>query len=244
MKALIAILLLAAMAALGIPLFRFNRKRRHIARCVAASAPGQLEGIYACIDTFCASSPGGYVLARGNAETDEARCLVPVPEDFSGFPWSGKVIEVTSHKEVEFHFVDARVSAPTLLGRAYRIVPVPRHKGRNIFSPRRLIQNIPALRPALSAVCPAYPEDLLSYLLCAGSASFEFDPINQARIGLAPAWIQSPEKPRCDQCGKPMRLILQLPGTVIHEKLFHNGTFYLFGCPEHPRQTRSVGQCS
>jgi hypothetical protein len=241
---LAVILLLVAMTVLAIHIFRFNRKRRYIIRCAAASTPEQLGRIYTCIETFCASSLGGYVLTRENAETDETRCLVPMPEDFSGFPWSGKVIEVTSSKQVEFHFVDAQVSTPTLLGRAYRIVPVPRHKGRNIFSPKRLIQNIPALHPALSAVCPTYPEDLLSYLLCVGRESFEFEPNDQARIGLAPAWMQYPEKPHCDQCGKHMRLILQLPGTVIHKDHFQNCTFYLFGCPDHPQQTKSVGQCS
>jgi hypothetical protein len=238
------VLFLIAIMTLATNLSRFNRKRLYIIRCAVASTPEQLERIYTCIETFGASSPGGYVLARGNAETDETRCLVPMPEDFPGFPWSGKVIEVTSSKQVKFHFVDAQVSTPTLLGRAYRLVPVPRRKRGNIFSPKRLIQNIPALHSALSAICPTYPEDLLSYLLCVGISSFEFDPIHQALIGVAPAWIQDPEKPHCDQCGKHMRLILQLPGTVIHKDHFQNCTFYLFGCPDHPQQTKSVEQCS
>jgi hypothetical protein len=151
-------------------------------------------------------------------------------------------------EEVAFNIVEGATAETLLLGNVYRPVQVPRHKAkrsakvRNAFSPEKYLANSPALRKALEEVCPEYPAELLAYLLCIGSESFEFEPINQARIGTSPAWVQDPSHPSCDQCGKRMQLILQLPGTTISKKALHRGTFYLFGCTRHPDQITSLGQ--
>ena len=100
------------------------------------------------------------------------------------------------------------------------------------------------LAVALRALCPRYPSELLAYLLSTGLATFEFDGINQARIGGTPAWIQDPEFPVCPQCGKRMKFILQLPGSLLHKKGFQEATFYLFGCKQHPENIQSVEQYS
>jgi hypothetical protein len=140
------------------------------------------------------------------------------------------------------------MTEPMLLGRVYRLVRVPRHqtknstKQRNAYSSQQYIAKNPALLSALGDVCRKYPDDLLSYLLCVGRESFEFEPIDQVRIGTSPAWVQDPEYPICDDCKKRMRLVLQLPGTLVSKKSFHRGTFYLFGCATHPHQTKSLGQ--
>ena len=82
--------------------------------------------------------------------------------------------------------------------------------------------------------------DLLSYLLCAGLDSFEFEPIDQARIATYPAWAQSPEHRTCNTCRAPMILIVQVPGTLISANDL--GIHYLLGCRAHPDQTEAVTQ--
>lgn len=237
-----------AVLGLAVVLVRFNRKRRYVARSAAFASLEQLERIYTFVEQVGTVPSNGYVLARTNKSTGETRCLVPIPRSLPDFPWAGKVVEVKVAKDVEFTFVEATVVEPTLLGHVYRPVRVPRHqakhsaKERNMFSPDRYAASSPELHAALSAVCPEYPIELLSYLLCVGRASFEFEPIDQARIGTSPAWVQDPEHQTCPECRKRMNLLLQLPGAVVSEKAFHRGTFYLFGCLTHPYQIKSLGQ--
>lgn len=234
--------------AVAVVLIRFNRKRLHIARCAGLASQEQLERIYTLVEQIGTVPANGYVLARTNKRTSETRCLIPVPNTLSGFPWAGRIVEVKVSKDVDFQFVEVPAVEPSLLGHVYRPVRVPRHqtkgsaKQRNSFTPERYLGKSPGLLAELSVVCPKYPQELLSYLLCVGRESFEFEPIDQARIGTSPAWVQDPENQTCDECGKRMHLVLQLPGTVISEKAFHRGTFYLFGCLTHPHNTKSLGQ--
>lgn len=249
---LLAVLGLAAAStaalALAVVLVRFNRKRLCVARCAAALTPEQLERIYSLVEQTGTTAANGYVLARTNKATTETRCLVPIPKELPQLPWAGRVVEATVSNTVELQFVEATAFEPTLLGRVYRPVQVPRHatkgstKARNTFSPERYVANSAELSVALSAACPKYPTELLSYLLCVGRESFEFEPIDQARIGTSPAWVQDPEHQTCDACGKRMHLVLQLPGALIGSKAFHRGTFYLFGCVTHPDRTKTLGQ--
>ncbi|MEW6366226.1 MAG: hypothetical protein AB1714_16485 [Acidobacteriota bacterium] len=179
---------------------------------------------------------------------DNTACLIPIPTGLPDFPWAGRVVEVKVAETVEFRFVKSVAAEPWLLGRAYRPVRVARHQtknraeARNTFSPRWYVANSKELLEALWAVCPKYPTELLSYLLCVGGLSFEFEPIDQGRIGTSPAWVQDPEHQTCDKCKKRMYLVLQLPGTVISKKAFHRGTFFFFGCRAHPNETKTLAQ--
>ena len=238
----------AAVVALAIILVRFNLKRRHVARCAASATPEQLEHVYTLVEQTGTTASNGCVLARTNRSTGETRCLVPLPRDLPEFPWAGELIEVTASTGVEFRFVDAIAAEPTILGRVYRPVRVPRHqtkhsaKAHNTFAPERYVASSTQLQTALRAVCPAYPAELLAYLLCAGRESFEFEPVDQARIGTSPAWVQDAENPVCPECRKRMHLVLQLPGALVGDKAFRRGTFYFFGCVTHPHRTASLGQ--
>lgn len=240
--------LTAGVVALAVVLVRFNRKRTYIARKAASASAEQLEHIYSLVEQLGTVSSVGCVLARTNRVSDEARSLIPLPNELVGFPWAGRVVEAKVSKDVDFQFVQEDVREPTLLGQVYRPVRVPRHKTqgsakeRNTFSPERYLGGSPALVAALEALCPKYPLELLSYLLCIGRNSFEFEPIDQARIGTSPAWVQDPEHQTCQECKKRMQLVLQLPGTVLSTKAFHRGTFYFFGCPSHPNRTSTLGQ--
>lgn len=244
-----AIALSIGVAALAVVLIRFNRKRRFIIQCAHSATPEKLERIYTMVEKVGTVPSTGYVLARTNRRTQERRCLVPIPGGLSDFPWAGSVVEArVGPKDVEFQFVEVPATEPSLLGQIYRPVLVPRFptknaaRQRNVFSPGNYIVRSPELLAELRTACVDYPYELLSYLLCAGRESFEFEPIDQARIGTSAAWVQDPEHQTCDQCRKRMQLILQLPGTVISEKSFHRGTFFLFGCPRHPHLIKHLGQ--
>jgi hypothetical protein len=151
--------------------------------------------------------------------------------------------------EVQFHFVMPTVDRITLLGNVYRYVRVPRGRSeraagvaRNWYSPARYVRASAPLLAALVEVCPRYPKHLLEYLLCVGRESFEFEKVDQARVGGTPAWVQRPGAPGCGTCGKPMQLILQIPGPLLGSAAFRSATFYFLGCGAHPEKTRSLRQ--
>lgn len=230
-------------------LIRFNLKRCHILRCAANATAEQLETIYTCIDHLGAEPPTCAVLARTNrrqVETSEWRIHVPQFVE----SWGGREIAVDLCSEPPgptFRFSERRGTDIVLRGLEYRVIPVPRlatknEKGRNQFSLAKYVAGNSQLMCALNAVCPAYPTELLGYLLASGAETFEFDPMNQVKFGGSPSWVQDPEFPNCDQCGKRMTLIFQLPGTLLPEKPLPRGTFYFFGCTAHPVCTSTVGQ--
>ncbi len=159
----------------------------------------------------------------------------------------GRVISAEVGSDVGFRLSSSNASEPILRGEVYRIIPVPRKatksgKARNQFSPSKYVANNPDLLTALAAVCPRYPVELLAYLLAAGGETFEFDPMFQARIGGSPSWVQDAEFPNCSECKKRMSLILQLPGSMLPGKKLPEGTFFFFGCSEHPENTKTVEQ--
>ena len=240
-------LIVTAFAALTFLIIRFNIKRIHIIRAASRATPEQLEGVYRLVEECGTEAPHGFVLGRTNDTVADPSCRIAIPGQFEDFPWAGGTIAVETGTEIRACFTADSVPSTQLLGRKYRVVAVPRivsrdGKKKSLFAPARLVKLNNTLASSLATICPTYPSELLAYLLSAGLASFEFDGIHQARIGTSPAWIQDPEFPSCEQCRKRMALIVQLPGTLLHKKGFHRGTFYLFGCKEHPDKTQSVTQ--
>lgn len=237
-------------AALAIPmaviLIRFNRKRRHIIRCAKAASAEQLEAIYTRIAQIGTETPTCAVLARTNRHSNSDRdWSIPVPPYIE--TWAGRSISADSDSDIVFRFTTSPASEPVLRGQVYRTVPVPRHmtksgKARNQFSPRKYVASDPSLLNALAAVCPAFPGDLLAYLLAAGGETFEFDPMFQARIGGSPSWVQDAEFPECNECRKRMTLVLQLPGAILPGKPLAEATLYFFACVKHPDRTKTVSQ--
>jgi hypothetical protein len=237
------------LTALALSIVWFNIKRRRIMRDAARATPAELETIYALVEACGSADPAGFVLGRTNTTLDDPSCVVEIPATLTDFPWARRSFRIEAASDVQFHASETTGSGIRLLGRVYRPVAVPREKlssgkERNRFNPRLYVKSNSTLRDSLARICPEHPADLLSYLLCSGQESFEFEPINQARIGTSAAWIQDPEFQYCDQCRKRMILVLQLPGTLVHRKAFHSATFYLFGCKSHPDRTATVKQYS
>jgi hypothetical protein len=245
--ALLGLAAFVVLALLAAVLIRFNHKRIVIARAAAAATATDLEAVYRAVEAAGREAPTGFILARTNDVVAEAPNVVHLPPGLADFPWAGRSVAVDAGSDVQFRWLEGGPDATRLLGRAYRPVAVPRYRGesgkaRNVFAPALHVKRSPELRAALGAICAAYPEELLSYLLCAGRESFEFEPIDQARIGTSPAWVQGAEFRACAVCRTRMALILQLPGTLAHRKAFRRGTFYFLGCARHPEQTATVAQ--
>lgn len=233
---------------LAVVLVRFNRRRRRVIESANKLDHSSLERIYTAIEAIGSEEPNGYILARTNRTTADARLLVPLTGIVAPSPWVGQEVEIHLAKDVRFSLGGAQVNEPQLLGKIFRPVAVPRRltksgaKARNTFEPGRYLAGSVDLRTQLEAACPEDPQGLLAYLLCAGRQSHEFDPIDQARIGTSPSWVQDAEQHLCPVCKQRMALILQVPGTMLSRKAYHRGTFFFFGCPSHPTQTSSLGQ--
>jgi hypothetical protein len=244
-----AIVVVGLLSALAAPLIRFNSKRIHIIRAAAQASDEALGAIYRNIEICGTEKPTGCVLLRSNRRVKDSRSVIAIPDWLEAFPWAGRTIAISVDKDVTLSLTPDKSQETRLLGRVYQAVAVPRVKSQsgkvtNMFAPARLLAGNVALPTSLKAVCPDHPERLLGYLLAAGAESFEFDPINQARIGTSPSWIQGAEFHSCDLCKKRMALILQLPGTLAARKGYGSAVFYMFGCPEHPEQTKTVSQYS
>jgi hypothetical protein len=246
LKIVLGAIVAAAALLLAIVLIRFNRKRLHVIRSAKAATAQQLEAVYTQIDHLGTEAPSCAVLARTNLHSqDDREWVIPVPSYVEA--WGGRVISAEAGSDVAFRFSALSASQPILRGRVYRIVPVPRHltksgKARNQFSPSEYVHSSSQLLAALRAVCPAYPGELLAYLLAGGAETFEFDPMFQARIGGSPSWVQDAEFPNCPECKKRMSLILQLPGALLPGKKLPEGTFFFCGCAKHPDKTKTVAQ--
>jgi hypothetical protein len=176
----------------------------------------------------------------------DKRNLVGLPHALKGFPWSDRCVEIITSPEVTFRFADEHVLETRLGGRVFRAVRVPRVKTlsgklRNVYSPQRNLAINDALAAALREVCPEAPDGLLSYLLCVGRESFEFEPIDQARIGATPAWVLAEEWPSCDQCNRRLSLIVQIPGGLLSSR-HAAGTFCWLGCKRHTENTQTIEQ--
>lgn len=249
MLKIIAAGIIAAVAIfLAVVLIAFNRKRLHVIRCAKEASAQQLEAIYALIDGLGSETPSCAVLARTNRHSgSDHDWSIQVPSYVEA--WASRAISVDVGPDIAFRWTATAPAAsePVLRGRVYRMVPVPRHltksgKARNQFSPGKYVASDPQLLRALAAVCPAYPTDLLGYLLAAGAETFEFDPMFQARIGGSPSWVQDAAFPECKDCRKRMSLVLQLPGAMLPGKPLAEGTFFFFACAKHPENTRTVAQ--
>ncbi len=248
---LIILAIILGLGALGWSLIRFNLRRRAIAQALANATPQQLGRVIELIDTIGTEPSTGGILIPTNDIVDDVNCVVVIPDVIANFPWAGGSFEINVDADakigdaVSFSPTDKLVTDTQLLGRRYRYVGVPRirtktGKLRNVFDPGRYVKLCPNLMTAIEDISAEYPMDLLSSILCDGR--IEFDSINQLRIGTSAAWVQSPEWRDCPYCHKRMILIIQLQGVRIHSKNFHKGTFFLFGCQDHPEITESVAQ--
>lgn len=236
----------AGIAALAWVTIRFNLKRRDVRKSLSQATSEQIGRVIDLVESIGTEPPIGGVLIQTNDEID-SDAVISIPVGISDFPWSGRSVVLSFDPDLSLDLTDKEFEESRLCGRVYRFMSIPRirtksGKTRNIFDPARYIELQPELNEALSEICPEYPEEALSAILCNGR--IEFEPIDQRRIGTSAGWVQTPEWQSCDTCKNRMKLILQLPGVCTGKKELYEGTIYLFGCPNHAADTKQVLQYS
>lgn len=213
-----------------VSIIAFNRFRQIIIKAAQQIPHDKLLHIYELVEA-CGTEPhNGYILGKTNVTGAAGRNEIRIPDDITDFPWAGRSFEIHLGDEVSFNFTDRPAGESKLVAKilAHKDSTEKTKSGklRNDFMPRIYLSKKPELRSALEEQCPGYSEELLSYLLCAGRESHEFDPIDQVRIGTSVLWVQLPEYRKCPDCRKTMILILQLPGILIQKKPLGDGTIY------------------
>ena len=63
----------------------------------------------------------------------------------------------------------------------------------------------------------------------------------QMRSGTKPSWVQNAEYQKCPKCKKSMAMIAQLQSDHFG---FRDFTIYIFGCPNHEGEIKTVWQCT
>lgn len=232
--------------ALAWVLVRFNLKRRKVRDSLAQATPEEIGRVIDLVESIGTEQPVGGILIQTNEPAD-AEAAISIPEGISDFPWSGRTATMSFGPDLSFDLTAEKTDETRLCGRKYKFMPIPRMrtksgKLRNLFDPARYMKLRPELEAALSDICSDHPAETLSAILCDGR--IEFEPIDQPRIGTSASWVQTPEWQSCDSCKKRMKLIIQIPGPCTGRKELREGTIYLFGCPDHPDETKQVLQYS
>lgn len=251
MNMLHAIVFLTAVSLLLLSLvfiyIRHKQKLKAIHEAVAAARPEALHNIYVEVEKCGSSHSGGYILGRSSEKAETMENVIHFPDDIPGFPWAGKTLEITLNGPLELHLSDDSGKQTMLNGERFVFVKIPRVEARpgqfvDLYLPNRYITANAELLAQLQLLCPKFPEQLLSHLLCAGTKGYEFEPTEQIRIGNGVSWVKSKELFYCGICEKKMSLVIQLPGNVIDATQFRNEVIYLFGCRDHPHIFKHIVQ--
>lgn len=139
--------------------------------------------------------------------------------------------------------------------RQLRTVRVPRvphgeRRHRNVYDPNLLLKTVPGLAEIVARAASVErigvdvePSLVLSRALCP-EATWDVDAFTRIQVGGSPQWIQGPETPRCDACGRQQTFVAQI-GVAASEPLRRArpaDVLYLFTCPKHRETVSCVGQ--
>lgn len=201
------------------------------------------EDAFALIDEVSRlgnEKPKGCILMRDPSAIPTGKFVAVMPHGIPDFPWSGKRITAeylgrAKESPVSFTLADYCDEGSQQSGHLgiFRppIVRSGPKKAQHVFSAASYLKMSPVLETKLAALCPEAPLQLLKVVL--HKRGIGDDAI---RVGLNPTWVQGWRSHKCRECGKPLRLIIQLPGQAIDRKVAE-GVFYLFGCTRHPEFT-------
>lgn len=229
-------------------LFAANARRILVTRAAAAASAEQLQRVYAAVEGEAGKAKQACLLCRSNLTADDGVMHVAIPSVLQSFPWAGKTVMVTVGETVALDFTEVGQPSTHLAGKTYQPVCVPCRQAptgafRNCFSPGRFLADNEVLQQALTDICQRYPRQLLAYLLCIGTENVHYEAVDQARLGGEAAWMRTPnETALCPHCAQPLRLILQLPGSVLGDARHHEATLYWLGCGEHEDHTELIAQ--
>ncbi len=216
---------------------------RRIARAIEQLTEKQHDDIFRGIEECGNEAPQSCLLVKTRATTTDTTNVIVIPTWIPDFPWAGQSIsievEADNPDEPTVSLASARSDTSHLGGAVYRVVKVPRVRGKsgksaNVFAPRRYLSKNPAIGAAFGAISERDQIEIMETDL--------LPEYKTVRIATSPLWIQGPETKRCAACSRKMRLIAQIP---VNECAAVRGdliNLYVFGCERHPDVIESVTQ--
>lgn len=224
----------------------FNLKRRAIRTAAEALSGEDVEHVLSLIERIGDCPSQGHIgVVRHPVPAEKSRIFI-LPRPDPAFPWGGLAIRVSKAAGRGGPPVNFQIEHDLPEGlpddEVIRWLAVPRmltgkgNRRQNVFAPDRYLKLSPPLREQLEKLYPEDPRALLSCLLTVTQSIEGVEPFNQLRCGLPPGWIQRPRFHKCPNCRRPLRLIVQVPGSLLSSRLAE-GTFYFLGCPTHPAET-------
>lgn len=225
----------------GAAIFYEQIVQRRLRAKVASLSRHQIDRIYELVESIGTERSRGFVFAATEPLSADGELTIDLPKELDNFPWGGrsiKVYEGETNGVLHFEFVESLSSTMRPVRHRPIAIPVCRtgnKRPRNMFSPKRFLSSSPQLRAEITSIENRHQVKLLALLLSADGDSCSTEPHEQIRVGLYPAWIQSPQYPKCPICNSRFVLVLQFPGSIVAKKL-NEATFYIMGCAIHPSE--------
>lgn len=207
-------------------------------------------------DVLIQSHVGGVPYAKsgdewpqGTPEGEAAKFMLQVRLDHPGLgdQWQGRLIvaflvfdyeqavRCYAAPSVEKHVaLDAkRPPNPCILLEPIRIPAEVGEEETGPMLPERLCGKFPEITVPLEPYTKDF-DGVLAQILRPNVYGYSLDSPDIAYIGGNPMLIQNPHDPVCDECGKPMRFLLQFGEIVPGVQVADGGVFYVYGCDDHP----------
>lgn len=197
------------------------------------------------LSIFTSISNAGNALAKGcigiypTGPIQAQGIELTLPDGIPDFPWSGQMVSARLagfDRDLPVAFdlkPNLKPSTSLMPATAFFWPPYfirSGKAGQHVFSVAHYLKLLPDLAQRLEGLCEGRSAEVLETIFSRHGIELGDRGV---RIGLAPVWIQSGRFHKCERCGRPMRLIVQFPGSLIDKKLAE-GNFYLFGCSSHP----------
>jgi hypothetical protein len=244
------IVVLAIVVFLGwfaVIVIRYNLELGSVRKVADTLSSAQIEEIWQLIERIGSLPSKGFIGIFREVPHASGELTLRLPDGISEYPWGGMVVRISvsprkSEQPLKFELAsssaeDAVVGLCKPRWLAVPTIETANKKGRqSVFSIDRYMRLSPDLASTLREIYPRDPQNLLTQLIALHPRAHSTEPFDQLRCGLSAAWIQAPRFPKCSTCGRPMRLILQVPGMLLGSRL-SEGAFYFFGCTTHPEVT-------
>lgn len=189
---------------------------------------------------------------NGTPEGAPAKFLlqVRIDEPSLGEKWQGRLIIAflvfdldqiaTSHIPSTERYVPLEKMRPPRTPIRFRHLrmPVESVEEKAPMSPRALVDAVPEIE---SLLCP-YTSDfagVLTQVLRPNFYGYNLDAPDIAYFGGDPTFIhERHDPPKCNQCGKPMRFLMQFGEVIPELRMADGGVYTVYGCDDHPVQCK------
>jgi hypothetical protein len=223
------------------------REKKAVKAAVDSLSEDKKAELFRLIETAGNAPSKGVIGLLVPDDLDQAQIAIVLPSNAPDYPWSEKLLTVAPAFDrknwpwppINFSITDFAGSSVPSRYRVDRYCTIPAFqranakKASSVFSVERMLQLSPQLREQAVSIHPENPHRFLAALLSPNGKWEHRNGYDQVRLGLSAQYLQEYRHHKCTQCNRPLKLIIQMPGAMVHRRL-GDGTAYLFGCPSHP----------